>query len=99
MAHIIRHVIVQAPVTRSGEIERLWKRDCAPLMIQQPGCVREELLRCLDDPSEFVSVAEWASQDAIDRYLASPAHEQIKTLTRGITGAAATVKTYAMVEG
>lgn len=99
MAHIIRHVIVKAPVTQSAEIQRLWKQDCAPLMIEQHGCIREELLRGLDDPGEFISVAEWADQAAIDRYLASPVHEQIRNLTRGVTGAAATVKTYAQVEG
>ena len=99
MAHVVRHGVVKAPVTKSAEIERLWKQECAPLMIKQPGCVREELLRGLDDPERFVSVAEWSGQDAINRYLASPAHEEIKQLTRAITGAAATVHTFAVVEG
>jgi heme-degrading monooxygenase HmoA len=98
-AHIIRHVVVRTPVTRAADIERLWKRECAPLMIRQPGCIREELLRCLDDPEAFISVAEWADQQAIERYPASPAHEQIKRLAREVAGARATVKTYALVEG
>ena len=99
MATIVRHIVVKATPDKAGEIERLWKEDCAPLMIEQPGCLREELLRGRDDPGEFISVAEWESQAAIDAYLASPAHQQIKQHTRGLTGMAATVKSYELVGG
>jgi quinol monooxygenase YgiN len=94
MAPIARHIVVQAPPEKAGEIERLWKQDCGPLMAKQPGCLREALLRCREDPNEFISVAEWESQAAIDAYLNGPAHETIKQHTRGLTGMAATVKTY-----
>ena len=35
----------------SAEIEsalKVWKEECAPLMIQQKGCLSEKLLRCRD---------------------------------------------------
>ena len=99
MATISRHIIVKAPRGKEGEIERLWKQDCAPLMIKRPGCLREELLRCREEPGEFISISEWESQEAIDDYLQSQEHEQIKSHTRGLTGMAATVKTYELVGG
>ena len=43
-----------------SEIERalqVWKKGCAPLMIQQKGCHSEKLLRCRDAP-EFISYSE-----------------------------------------
>jgi uncharacterized protein (TIGR02118 family) len=99
MAPIVRHIIVKASPEKAAEIERLWKQECAPLMIRRPGCLREELLRCREDPGEYISVAEWESQEAIDAYLASPEHEEIKRHTRNLTGMAATVKTYEVVGG
>jgi quinol monooxygenase YgiN len=97
MATIARHIIVRAAPDQAAEVVRLWKQECGPLMRQQPGCLREELLRCREDPAEFISVAEWESEEAIQRYLRSPAYEQIKQATRGLTGMAATVKTYELV--
>jgi EAL domain-containing protein (putative c-di-GMP-specific phosphodiesterase class I) len=58
MATISRHIIVKASPDKAQEIERLWKQDCAPLMIKRPGCLREELLRCREEPGEFISIAE-----------------------------------------
>jgi quinol monooxygenase YgiN len=97
MATIARHIIVRAAPDKAAEVVRLWKQECGPLMRQQPGCLREELLRCREDPTEFISVAEWESEEAIQNYLRSPAYEQIKQATRGLTGMAATVKTYELV--
>jgi quinol monooxygenase YgiN len=97
MPTILRHVIVRVSPDLAGEVERLWKEQCAPLMLRRPGCLREELLRCREEPGEYISVAEWASQEAIDAYLASEEHRQIVAHTRGLTGAAATVKTYELV--
>jgi heme-degrading monooxygenase HmoA len=98
MATISRHIIVKAPPNLSAEIQRVWKQDCAPLMIKQPGCLREELLHCREEPGEFISVAEWESQGAIDAYLATPEHEEIKQHGRRIVGKArgidVVVKTY-----
>jgi heme-degrading monooxygenase HmoA len=97
MATISRHVIVKAPQGKQAEIERLWKEDCAPLMIKRPGCLREEFLHCREDPTEYISISEWESQQAIDNYLKSQEYETIKQHTRGLTGVAATVKSYDLV--
>ncbi len=99
MTTISRHVIVKAPPEKTAEIQRVWKEECAPLMIKAPGCLREELLICREDPSEFISVAEWESEEAIQAFRASPDYEQIKNHARGMTGAAATVKTYTLAGG
>jgi heme-degrading monooxygenase HmoA len=97
MATVARHIIVKASPDKAAEIERIWKQECGPLMQKQAGCIREELLRCREEPGEFISVAEWDSPESIQRYLDSPAHEEIKRHTRGLTGMAATVKTYELV--
>ena len=55
--------------------------------------------RCREEPGEYISVAEWESQEAIDAYLGSPEHQQIIQHTRGLTGMAATVRTYDLVGG
>ena len=97
MPNIMRFIVVTAAPDKAAEIEKLWKQECGPLMIKRPGCLREELLRCREDPGEFISVAEWENQKAIDAYLASAEHRQIKEHTRGVTGMAATVKTYELI--
>jgi quinol monooxygenase YgiN len=99
MGGIARHVIVKAPKSKQAEIERLWKQDCAPLMIKQPGCLREEFLRGREDPTEYISIAEWENQEAIDTFLASADYKKIVEHTRGLTGVAATVKSYDLVGG
>ncbi len=75
---IARLICVTVAPERMADAERVWKHECAPLMIQQPGCLSEELLKCLDAPGEYISYAEWEDQAAIDRYLASPAHDEIR---------------------
>ncbi len=75
---IARLIYVTVAPERMADAERVWKHECAPLMIQQPGCLSEELLKCLDAPGEYISYAEWEDQAAIDRYLASPAHDEIR---------------------
>ena len=97
MANIVRFIVVKASPDKAPEIERLWKQECGPLMIKRPGCLSEELLRCVEDPGEYISVSEWESRQAIDAYLASAEHQEIKRHTRGATGMAATVKTYEVV--
>ena len=99
MAKIVRFIIVKAAPGKGADVERLWKQNCGPLMIKQPGCLREELLRCREDSSEYISISEWESQQAIDAYLKSPDHEQIKHHTRSAAGMAITVKSYDLVGG
>ncbi len=83
---IARLIYVTVKPEQTAEAERTWKQQCAPLMIQQPGCISEELLKCIDAPGEYISYSEWEDQAAIDRYLASPAHDDIRRHTRGLQG-------------
>jgi heme-degrading monooxygenase HmoA len=94
---ILRFIIVNTSPDKATDVERMWNKECGPLMKKRPGCVREELLRCIEDPSEFISVAEWESQKAIDAYRASPECEKIKQHTRSSAGMAAKIKTYEVI--
>jgi heme-degrading monooxygenase HmoA len=95
---IKRMIIVTVPAEKAEEAERLWKTECAPLMIQQPGCLGEEFLRNRDNKGEMISLQQWESQKAIDAYRASPAHKDILKHTRGLMGVSKVeVKSYEVV--
>ena len=95
---ITRMIIVTVPVEKVAEAERLWKQECAPLMIQQEGCVSEEFLRNRDNKGELISVQQWESQQAIDKYRSSPAHQEILRHTRELMGVSKVeVKNYEVV--
>jgi len=79
---IIRLIYVKVEPDRLSEAETVWTGNCAPLMIQQPGCVSEQLLKCIDSPGEYISYSEWDRQESIDRYLASEDHQEIKKHSR-----------------
>ncbi len=83
---IARLIYVALKPEQAAEAERVWKQECAPPMIQQPGCLSEELLKCLDAPGEYISYSEWQDQPSIDCYRTSGAHEQIKRHTPGLEG-------------
>lgn len=92
---ITRMIFVRVPQDKTAEAERLWKEDCAPLMIKQPGCVTEQFLRGRDHPGEFISLSTWEDQAAIDRYRESPEHHEIQRHTRALMGIAKVeVKSY-----
>ena len=91
---IARLIYVSVAQEQMGEAERIWKQDCAPLMIQAPGCLSEELLKCLDAPGEYISYSEWESESAIETYRKSKDHDTIQQHSRGLTGAKAEVKRY-----
>ena len=74
----------------------VWKTECAPLMIQQKGCMSEKLLRCKDAP-EFISYSEWESEADVEMYAHSDAHAEIVKHTRGLKGATAKVTLYEAV--
>jgi heme-degrading monooxygenase HmoA len=93
---ITRMIFVKVAPGQFKEAIDDWKNVCAPLMISQPGCLSEQLLECRESPDEFISLSNWNSQEAIDAYRSSEAHEQIKHGTRGIK-AEVTVKTYNVV--
>jgi heme-degrading monooxygenase HmoA len=95
---ITRMILVSVPKDKAAEAERMWKQECAPLMIKQEGCVSEEFLRGRENPSEFISLSTWENQAAIDKYRNSEAHKQIQQHTRGLMNVAKVeVKTYEIV--
>ena len=71
---IIRLIHIQLDPSENEKAEQVWKTECAPLMIQQKGCVAEKLVRCKDAP-EFISYSEWESEAAIEAYRNSQAHQ------------------------
>jgi heme-degrading monooxygenase HmoA len=94
---VVRLIHVKVNPEQMAEAERLWREDCAPLMKAAPGCLSEELLKCREEPGEYISYSEWEGEAAIERYRESEAHHEIQRHTRGLQGARAIVKTYAMI--
>jgi heme-degrading monooxygenase HmoA len=90
---IIRLIHIKIDPSEVEEALRVWKTECAPLMIQQPGCISEKLLRCRD-AHELISYSEWDSEADVDLYRNSDAHQEIVRHTRGLKGAKAEVKLY-----
>lgn len=84
----------------SSEIQnalQIWKKECAPLMIQQKGCISEKLLRCRE-AHELISYSEWATEADIELYRDSDAHKEIVQHARSLKGSKAEVKLYDLVE-
>jgi heme-degrading monooxygenase HmoA len=95
---IMRMILVNVPKEKAAEAERLWKQECAPLTIKQPGCLSEQFLKGRENPGEFISVSTWEDQAAIDRYRTSEAHKAIQQHTRALMNVAKVeVKTYEVV--
>jgi heme-degrading monooxygenase HmoA len=94
---VIRLIHIKIDPSKTDEAERAWKTECAPLMIKQPGCLSEKLLRGREG-GEFISYSEWNSEADIDRYKNSDAHKEIVRHTRGLKGASAVVKLYDVVQ-
>jgi heme-degrading monooxygenase HmoA len=96
---IMRMILVNVPADKAAEAERMWKNECAPLMIQQPGCISEQLLRGRENSGEFISLSTWEDQASIDRYRESDAHKRIQQHTRALMNVAKVdVKTYDLVK-
>lgn len=95
---ITRMIIVKVPAAKAAEAERLWKQECAPLMIKQHGCLSEQFLRSRENPGEFISSSTWESQAAIDAYRAGAAHKEIQKHSRALMNVAKVeVKSYEVV--
>jgi len=94
---IIRLIHIKIDPSETENAVRVWKTECAPLMIQQKGCISEKLLRCRE-AHEFISYSEWDSEAAIEAYRNSDAHKEIVRHTRGLKGAKAEVKLYELVQ-
>jgi heme-degrading monooxygenase HmoA len=93
---IIRLIHISIDPAETDKAMAVWKTECAPLMIQQRGCVSEKLLRSRE-AHEFISYSEWDSEADIQLYESSDAHDEIRRHTRGIKGAKAVVKLYELV--
>jgi len=94
---IVRLIHVQVDPGEVARAEQVWKTECAPLMIQQEGCISEKLLKCRTNPGEFISYSEWNSEEDIEKYRASAAHQEIVRHTRALSDARAVVKLYDLV--
>jgi heme-degrading monooxygenase HmoA len=94
---VIRIIHVTFPPHQAQKAEHNWTESCAPLMIRQPGCLWEELLRCTENPGEYMSYSEWDNMESIQRYLASEDHQEIKRHNRNISGVKVEVKHYEVV--
>ena len=93
---IIRLIYISIDPAEVNKAMQVWKQECAPLMIQQKGCISEKLLRSRE-AHEFISYSEWESEADIAAYAHSPAHDEIVKHTRGLKGAKAQVKLYELV--
>ena len=91
---VVRLIHVKVANQDRAEAERIWKEDCAPLMIKQSGCLSEKLLKCLDAPGEYISYSEWEDDAAIEKYRQSNDHKTIQQHSRKLQGAQAEVKRY-----
>ena len=94
---LIRLIHIKVKPEQAAQAERIWKEDCAPLMIRQKGCISEQLLSCVDSPGELISYAEWESQADIDRYRGSADHKKIRSDALQFPGAEAVTKVYKTV--
>jgi heme-degrading monooxygenase HmoA len=94
---IIRLIHISIDPSEVENALRIWKTDCAPLMIKQKGCISEKLLRCRD-AHELISYSEWASEVDIETYMTSDAHKEIVRHARSLKGAKAMVKLYDLGE-
>lgn len=95
---ITRMIIVTVPPAKAAEAELFWKQECAPLMIEQHGCVNEPFLRSRENPGEFISCSTWENQAAIDAYRSGAAHEEIQKHSRALMDVAKVeVKSYEVV--
>lgn len=94
---IIRLIHIKIDPSQIQKAEQVWKTECAPLMIQQKGCISEKLLRC-KQPGEMISYSEWHSEADIESYRNSDAHHEIVRHARGLKGSQAVVKLYDLVE-
>ena len=90
---IIRLIHIRIEPAEVDKALNVWKTDCAPLMIQQKGCISEKLLRCRE-AHELISYSEWDSQANIDKYRESQAHAEIQKHSRALQGGKASVKRY-----
>ena len=93
---IVRLIHITIDPTEMEHALRVWKTECAPLMIQQKGCISEKLLRCRE-AHELISYSEWDSEADVELYRSSDAHKEIVRHARALKGSKAEVKLYDLV--
>ena len=93
---IVRLIHIRIDPSEIEKALQIWKTECAPLMIQQKGCISEKLLRCRE-AHELISYSEWDTQADIDLYMSSDAHKVIVRHARSLKGSKADVKLYDLV--
>jgi sugar/nucleoside kinase (ribokinase family) len=94
---IVRLIHIKIDPSETETAERIWKTECATLMIAQKGCISEKLLRARER-GEFISYSEWETEADIETYTNSAAHKAIVSHTRGIKGAGAWHRQAGLVE-
>ncbi len=95
---IARVILINVPEENRQNAERVWKTECAPLMIRQRGCLSEKLMQSLERPEIYISYSEWDSMNSIDRYRESTDHETIQSEVRALQGARAVVWCYEILD-
>ena len=90
---IIRLIHIKIDPSEIENAMQVWKTECAPLMIQQKGCISEKLLRCRE-AHELISYSEWDSEADIESYRDSDAHKEIVRHAQALKGSKAEVKLY-----
>jgi len=93
---VIRLIHITIDPVEIEKAMQVWKKECAPVMIQQKGCISEKLLRCRE-VHELISYSEWDTEADIETYRNSDAHKEIVRHTRSLKGAKAEVKLYDLV--
>lgn len=93
---IIRLIHIKIDASEVEKAMQVWKKECAPLMIQQKGCISEKLLRCRGS-HELISYSEWDTEADIELYRNSDAHKEIIRHSRALKGSKAEVKLYDLV--
>src|SRR5262245_3851556 len=93
---IVRLIHIKIDPSEMDNALRVWKTECAPLMIRQKGCISEKLLRCRE-AHELISYSEWDTEADIELYRGSDAHSEIVRHARALKGAKAEVKLYDLV--
>jgi heme-degrading monooxygenase HmoA len=94
---IIRLIHIKIDPSEIDKALQVWKKECAPLMIQQNGCISEKLLRCRET-HELISYSEWASEADVEAYRNGEAHKEIVRHARALKGSKAEVKLYDLVQ-
>ena len=95
---VARVILINVPEANTDDAERVWKAECAPLMVRQQGCNSEKLMKSLDRPGLYISYSEWDSRDDIDRYRKTTDHDTIQSETRTLQGARAVVWCYEIID-